>query len=66
MRALTRHQAASLWGSDVPSAVGVYVWLRDDSPVYSGRGHRHVVAVPFCERVLLHALMEYASRGLND
>ena len=66
MRALTRHQAASLWGSDVPTAVGVYAWLRDDSPIYSGRGHRRGAAVPFRERVLLHALVEHPSRGLPD
>jgi hypothetical protein len=55
-----------LWGSDVPTAVGVYAWLTNDSPVYSGRGHRHVAAVPFHERVLLYALVEHASRGFPD
>ncbi len=37
MLTLTRHNAASLTRSEIPTAVGVYVWFREDSPIYSGR-----------------------------
>lgn len=37
MLTLTRHNAASLTRSEIPTQVGVYVWLREDSPIYSGR-----------------------------
>jgi len=37
MKSLTRHHAATLTIHDVPTAVGVYVWFMDGSPVYSGR-----------------------------
>lgn len=34
---LPRQQAATLTRRDVPSSVGVYVWFREGSPIYSGR-----------------------------
>ena len=37
MMALKRHRTDTLAGRDVPTSVGVYVWIRDGSPVYSGR-----------------------------
>ncbi len=37
MLALERFDAASLTRSDVPTSIGIYVWLRNGSPVYSGR-----------------------------
>lgn len=37
MRSLPRRNAASLKRPDVPTTAGIYVWFKDDSPVYSGR-----------------------------
>jgi hypothetical protein len=37
MMALERHRADRLVSHDVPKSVGVYVWMREGSPVYSGR-----------------------------
>lgn len=36
MLALPRHDPAALTSSDVPDQPGIYVWLRDGEPVYSG------------------------------
>jgi hypothetical protein len=34
---LARHKAENLTKQAIPATVGVYVWFRDGSPVYSGR-----------------------------
>ena len=37
IRAQERHPVRALEASDIPSAMGIYVWFRDGEPVYAGR-----------------------------